>query len=109
MKLSFSLANKSAKPVPSFKPPTAFASLDDADAVKTTSDNEHVAANNLLAQTSKATKKRVDQELKVDPTVYQYDEVWDRMQGVKQKQKEAKEVDTKLRKVSAIPVSSSKT
>lgn len=114
MKLSFSLANKSAKPTASsLKPPTAFASLDDDDTVgpvKTKSDNEHVAANkSLLAQTSKAAKKRIDRELKVDPTVYQYDEVWDRMQDVKQKQKQAKEVDTKLRKVSASTLPFSKT
>lgn len=40
----------------------------------------------------------MEQEMKVDATVYQYDEVWDRMQEVKLKQKEAKEVDSKQRK-----------
>ncbi|KAL4071379.1 coiled-coil domain-containing protein 55-domain containing protein [Scleroderma yunnanense] len=102
MKLSFSLANKSTKAAaPPLKPPTAFASLDDDSTVDDaqTTENRHVAANkNLLAQTSKAAQKRLDQELKVDPTVYQYDEIWDRMQDAKQRQKEAKEVDAKVRK-----------
>lgn len=96
MKLSFSLAKPAAS---SLKPPTAFASLDDDDGDGTVPDTKHAAANkSLLAQTSKAAKKRIDQELKVDPTVYQYDEVWEKMQDVKLKQKEAKEADAKLRK-----------
>ncbi|KAG1875235.1 coiled-coil domain-containing protein 55-domain containing protein, partial [Suillus tomentosus] len=107
MKLSFSLP-KTAKPVgaaPPLKKPAAFASLGDddpVDAAPTLSDNKGAAANKkLLAQnveSSKAARKRMEQEMKVDATVYQYDEVWDRMQEVKLKQKEAKEVDSKQRK-----------
>ena len=42
----------------------------------------------------------MEQEMKVDSSVFEYDEVWDKMQEVKLKQKEAKEADTKERKVS---------
>ncbi|OJA10571.1 hypothetical protein AZE42_03143 [Rhizopogon vesiculosus] len=109
MKLSFSLPNKAAKPVgaaPPLKKPAAFSSFGDdddhVDAAPTLSDNKSAAANKkLLAQnieSSKAVRKRMEEEMKVDSTVYQYDEVWDRMQEVKVKQKEAKEVDSKQRK-----------
>ncbi|KAH7926314.1 hypothetical protein BV22DRAFT_1009366 [Leucogyrophana mollusca] len=108
MKLSFSLANKNPKPVgaaPSLKRPAAFSSLEDdepVDAAPTLSESKAVAVNKkLLAQnveSSKAAKKRMEQEMQVDSTVYQYDEVWDRMQEVKLRQKEAKEVDAKQRK-----------
>ncbi|KAG2368611.1 coiled-coil domain-containing protein 55-domain containing protein [Suillus spraguei] len=108
MKLSFSLP-KTAKPVgaaPPLKKSAAFASLGDdddpIDAAPTLSDNKSATANKkLLAQnieSSKAARKRMEQEMKVDATVYQYDEVWDRIQEVKLKQKEAKEVDSKRRK-----------
>ncbi|KZT67741.1 hypothetical protein DAEQUDRAFT_745990 [Daedalea quercina L-15889] len=111
MKVSFSLANskiKAAKPVgetPSLKRTAAFASLDDdepVDAAPTASDNSKVTVNKkLVAQNvemSKTTKKRIEEEMKVDSSVFQYDEVWDKMQEVKLKQKEAKEADAKERK-----------
>ncbi|KAF9227883.1 hypothetical protein BS17DRAFT_410333 [Gyrodon lividus] len=111
MKLSFSLTNKNAKQVgaaPPLKKPAAFSSLDDEepiDAAPTASSSKDVAANKkLLAQnveSSKAVRNRMEQEMKVDATVYQYDEIWDRMQEVKQRQKEVKEVDAKQRKASA--------
>ncbi|OSC99066.1 hypothetical protein PYCCODRAFT_1373829 [Trametes coccinea BRFM310] len=47
---------------------------------------------------SKAMKKKLEAEQKVDSTVFQYDEIWDKMQEAKQKQKEAKEADAKERK-----------
>ena len=108
MKLSFSLNKpKQPPPQPSLKPPTAFAAADDdepIDAAPTLSSNDNnVAANKkLLAQnvgSSKAMKKRMEAELKVDATVYEYDEVWDKMQETKAKQKEQKEADSKERKV----------
>lgn len=113
MKVSFSLANskaKAAKPVgetPSLKRSAAFASLDDdepVDAAPTASDNSKAAANKKLVaqkmEMSKTTKKQLEAELKVDSTVFEYDAVWDKMQEAKQRQKEAKEVDAKERKVS---------
>ncbi len=108
-KLSFSLAKtkKSAESAPSLKRPAAFASLDDdepVDAAPTSSADKNTAAANkkLLAQnvlTSKVMKKRMDAEKKVDASVYEYDEIWDKMQEAKQKQKEAKEIDSAQRKV----------
>ncbi|KAH9926199.1 coiled-coil domain-containing protein 55-domain containing protein [Fomitopsis serialis] len=112
MKVSFSLANSKAKAAakpaaetPSLKRSAAFASLDDdepVDAAPTASGNSKVAANKkLVAQNlemSKTMKKRLEEEMKVDSSVFEYDAVWDKMQEVKMKQKEAKEVDSKERK-----------
>ena len=115
MKLSFSL-NKpkpsAAAPAPSLKRPAAFGSAEDdepIDAAPTSSadsrSHDGVAANKkLLAQNvgaSKTLKKRMEAEMRVDATVFEYDEVWDRMQEVKQRQKEAKEHDALERKVCA--------
>ncbi|KAK7467096.1 hypothetical protein VKT23_004156 [Stygiomarasmius scandens] len=105
MKLSFSLKAKPAGSTSTpLKQPAAFASLDDEETTDTapTSSGRHASANkqhlvqNVL--TSNKTKKRMEAEKKVDETVYEYDEVWDKMQEAKQKQKEAKELDTKERK-----------
>ncbi|KAG6814369.1 hypothetical protein H0H92_010955 [Tricholoma furcatifolium] len=106
MKLSFSLAkSKKAEPAPpSIKRP-AFDLEDDEtlDAAPTSvSANRDAPMNKKLlaqnVQTSKAMKKRMDAEKKVDETVYEYDEVWDRMQEAKLRQKEAKEHDALERK-----------
>ncbi|KAH0830593.1 coiled-coil domain-containing protein 55-domain containing protein [Lanmaoa asiatica] len=108
MKLSFSLSNKNTKPLgtaPPLAKPAAFYSLDDEDtrdAVPIASSSKDMHANKSLltrnVASSKATQKRMEQEMKTDATVYQYDEVWDRMQEVKQRQKEAKEAGAKQRK-----------
>ncbi|KAJ6502514.1 coiled-coil domain-containing protein 55-domain containing protein [Mycena sanguinolenta] len=111
MKLSFSLAkpkassSSSAAPPPSLKRPAAFAFGDDEplDAAPTaTVDKGGASANKkLLAQnvhTSKTTQKRMDAEKRVDPTVFEYDEVWDKMQQSKLKQKEAKQIEAKDKK-----------
>ncbi|KAI0636881.1 coiled-coil domain-containing protein 55-domain containing protein [Trametes polyzona] len=110
MKVSFSLKGKApAKPAgeaPSLKRSAAFASLDDdepVDAAPTaTADKGKVAANKqFIAQSvemSKSMKKKLEQEKRVDSTVFQYDEVWDKMQEAKLRQKEAKEADAKERK-----------
>ncbi|KAI1795790.1 coiled-coil domain-containing protein 55-domain containing protein [Ganoderma leucocontextum] len=109
MKVSFSLKGKAAaKPVgdaPSLKRTAAFAALDDdepVDAAPTATGANKVAANKqFIAQSvemSKSMKKKLDAEKKVDATVFEYDEVWDKMQEAKLKQKEAKEVDARERK-----------
>ena len=111
MKVSFSL-NKSkvakAAPTPSLKQPVAFASFDDdepIDAAPTASSSfTRVDVNKKLAaqasgHVSKSLQKRLDAEKKVDETVFEYDEVWDKMQETKARQKEAKEADSKERKV----------
>ncbi|KAF7363477.1 Nuclear speckle splicing regulatory protein 1-like protein [Mycena sanguinolenta] len=111
MKLSFSLAkpkassSASAAPAPSLKRPAAFAFGDDepVDAAPTASLDKAASANKkLLAQnvhTSKTMQKRMDAEKKVDPTVFEYDEVWDKMQESKLKQKEVKQQEAKDKKV----------
>ncbi|KAJ6596925.1 coiled-coil domain-containing protein 55-domain containing protein [Mycena vulgaris] len=109
MKLSFSLATKAkaapAAPPPSLKRPAAFALDDDEpiDAAPTSSSNDKGTAANkkLLAQnvqSSRTMQKRMEAEKRVDQTVYEYDEVWDKMQESKQRQKEAKELASKDRK-----------
>ena len=74
------------------------------DAAPTASSSSKAPANKkLIAQNvgmSKALQRQIEEEKKVDATVFEYDEVWDKMQETKQKQKEAKEADTKERKVS---------
>ena len=112
MKVSFSLKGKAAKPVgeaPSLKRTAAFAALDDdepVDAAPTaTGGGKGKAAANkqFVAQSvemSKAAKRRLEEERRVDATVFEYDEVWDKMQEAKARQKEAKEADAKERKVS---------
>ncbi|KAJ3489088.1 hypothetical protein NLI96_g2391 [Meripilus lineatus] len=111
MKVSFSLSNsksKAAKPVgaaPSLKRPAAFASLGDdepLDAAVTSAVDSNASTNKKLVaqgvQMSKAMQKRMEEEKKIDSTVFEYDEVWDKMQEAKQRQKEAKEADSKERK-----------
>jgi coiled-coil domain-containing protein 55 len=115
MKLSFSLKAKE-QPVgaaPPLKKPVTFSSFDDdepVDAASTSSDSRKAASNKkLIAQnveSSKAIRKRMEAEKLVDETVYDYDGVYDKMQEAKQRQKEAKEADSKLRKVSSSLLSS---
>lgn len=101
MKVSFSLSSKNTKPTfgaASLPKPAAFSPLDDEDA----RDIVPVASSSkdtLVLASSRAAQKRMEQEMKIDATVYEYDEVWDRMQEAKQRQKEAKEADAKQRKV----------
>lgn len=112
MKVSFSLANakaKATKPVgdaPSLKKPVAFASLEDdeaVDAAPTAGGPSKTPANKqLIAQNvgmSKALQKQIEEEKKVDATVFEYDEVYDKMQEAKLRQKTLKEADSKERKV----------
>lgn len=72
-------------------------------------DDEELCDQNKLkgpvahaAESSKAMQKRIDAEKRIDATVYEYDEVWDKMQEVKQRQQLAKEADTSARKVFTI-------
>ncbi|KAJ3515817.1 hypothetical protein NMY22_g14353 [Coprinellus aureogranulatus] len=94
MKLSFSLKKKAEPPKPasSIPKPAAFGDADADEVIKPTAT---VAYN---VEASKAMQKRIEAEKQVDATVYEYDEVWDRMQLAKQKQKEAKELESLERK-----------
>ena len=64
------------------------------------SDGHKLADATLLDYDYLITKKKLEEEKKVDSTVFEYDEVWDKMQEAKLRQKEAKEADAKERKVS---------
>jgi len=113
MKLSFGKVKARTAPAPILKQPVAFGSLDDdepLDAAPTAiSSRRDVDANKRLAAQalssaagsaamSRALKKRIAEEKKVDATVYEYDEVYDRMQEAKQRQKEEKELEAVDRK-----------
>jgi len=112
MKVSFSLAKKPETPSPfQLKKPTQKPSLFHADDNDDGDDGGPLASGSgsnkkngigiqtVSAETSKAQKKRELAEMVVDSTVYQYDEVWDKIQVAKQKVKEAKMAETKERKV----------
>jgi len=118
MKVSFSLAKKPETPssfqlkkpsVPTQKPSLFNAGDDDGEDTlvpdSKTSKQNGIGIQTVSAETSKATKKRELAEMAVDSTVYQYDEVWDRMQVAKQKVKEAKMAESKERKVCPITLS----
>ena len=107
MKLSFSLnaKPKASEQQPSLKRLAAFGEEEDViDAAPTSTNvNPSVVANKKLLskniELGKSTKKRIEAEKQVDPSVYEYDEVYDQMQEVKHRQKEVKEQDAKERKV----------
>lgn len=119
MKLSFSLNSKkpaasaqtAAAPKPALKPAAVSAFGDDepeptedadqpAQSTKPRGDvNRLLAAKSASAAQTKAEKKRMAQELRVDRTVFQYDEVYDAMKDSEVKAKEAKDED-KERKAS---------
>ncbi|KAJ2931381.1 hypothetical protein H1R20_g5740, partial [Candolleomyces eurysporus] len=94
MKLSISLKKKpeASAPAPAPKPKPSLFSEAEADEP---TEPVSVAYN---VQASKAMRKKMEAEKQVDSTVYEYDEVWDRMQVAKQKQKEAKQVEALERK-----------
>lgn len=125
MKLSFALgASKKAGPSTSSKPPStlkkpaAFGADDDEnendtlDAAPTASSsnasldvNRRLVAQNMSMSTfggslSRAQKEKLKKEKEVDPTVYEYDEVYDKMKEAQAKVKAIKEDDPEARKVS---------
>jgi coiled-coil domain-containing protein 55 len=117
MKLSISLAGAKPKAAPAgsappLTKPAAFGALEDdasadADAAPTLgSSRPNVAAHKaLLAQNagvSRTLRKRMDAERRVDETVYEYDEVYDKMQEAKERQKAAKDSESAERKVCRI-------
>lgn len=54
------------------------------------------------ASMSRAQRKLQEEALKLDQTVFEYDEVWDGMQNAREKVKEAKESEAGKRDVSAV-------
>lgn len=122
MKLSFSLnASKKAgssapAPAASLRKPAAFGSLDDDDALdaaptasSSSSSNAFDANRRLASQNvstspfggslSRAAKQKLQKAKELDPTVYEYDEVYDQMKDAQARAKAAKEDDPAARKV----------
>lgn len=105
MKLSFSL-NKPIQPSAPIKRPSAFSLADDGDTEgsgllgKSQGKTEPLAYN---AHSSQVMRKRMEGEKRVDETVFEYDEVWDKMQEAKLRQQASKEADASLRKVESVP------
>ncbi|KAF9533014.1 coiled-coil domain-containing protein 55-domain containing protein [Crepidotus variabilis] len=97
MKLSISLNKPKAAQTkqPPLKP-SAFGSAEED--VEENVEQTKTGSLALAAQTSKAMRKRIDAEKQVDASVFEYDEVWDKMQETKQRQKVAKEVDATAKK-----------
>jgi len=108
---SFALPKtKPAAPLPPPKSAAVFSALDDdtLDAAPTAStDNKSVAVNKRLAvQTStsisRTTRRKLEEEQKVDKSVFEYDEVYDRMKEAEERAKEKKNADAQERKVSSL-------
>ncbi|KAF8609883.1 hypothetical protein BDV93DRAFT_549752 [Ceratobasidium sp. AG-I] len=106
-KLSFSLgkpkpvtaapsSNTTAKPLGTAPPLTRIALDDDAEPVASGSGLGAARKKNDMttlaaAAVSRKAQKKMDAELKVDQTVFQYDEVWDGMKMAEAKSKAVKE------------------
>jgi coiled-coil domain-containing protein 55 len=106
MKLSFSLKGKAVGTAPSLKPATPFASLEDdiaLDTAPTALTGRAEAQKHLVAQsssaTSRATRKKLEEEKKLDKTIFEYDEVYDVMEQAKQRSKEKRDIEAQERKV----------
>ena len=106
MKLSISLNKpKVVQPSAPIKRPSAFSLADDGDTEdngllgKSRGKTEPLAHN---AHSSQAMRRRMEAEKRINETVYEYDEVWDKMQEAKQRQQASKEADASLRKVESV-------
>lgn len=107
-KLSFSLGKpkKDAQPVGTAPPLTRIA-LDDGEQQEQGSSSGKTARKkndmtNMAAQAvSRKAQRRMDAELKVDNTVFQYDEIWDGMKLAEAKAKAIKEDNPDAKKVSS--------
>lgn len=105
MKLSFSLKAKTVGPALPLKPATPFTSLEDdpADASPTPLNGRAEIQKHLVTQNSsaisRATRKKLEEEKKVDQTIFEYDEVYDLMEEAKQRSKEKRDIEAQERKV----------
>jgi hypothetical protein len=107
-KLSFSLAKpkKDVQPVGT-APPLTRVALDDENESTVLfggsgsgSGREKNDMTNMAAKAvSRKAQRKMDAELKVDSTVFQYDEVWDGMKLAEAKSKAQKEDNPEARKV----------
>lgn len=108
MKLSISLNKPKVVQHPSpIKRPSAFSLADDGDTEDSGLSGKSHGKTEPLAHnvySSQAMKRRMEAEKRVDKTVFEYDEVWDKMQEAKQRQQASKEADANLRKVASVAI-----
>ncbi|KAF8334314.1 uncharacterized protein EI90DRAFT_2970765 [Cantharellus anzutake] len=117
-KLSFALGKPKPKggaaPAPLTRKAPVFGSFEDddvTDAAPTALDsrpamldvNRHLAARSVSASATngspnRAVKKKMEKEISIDPTVYEYDEVYDQMKEAQAKSKAAKVSEDSERK-----------
>ena len=109
MKLSFSLnSTKNAKssvpvPAPPISKASAFGSLEDDDAASAEPlAGGKPSVSTLAGSLSRTQKLRLEKEKEVDPTVFEYDEVYDQMKEAQLRAKQAKEDNPEARKVCSI-------
>ena len=86
--LQVSLSTMAAEqPPPKLPPldaaPTASKKANGSSSSNPLDANRALAAQAAQTKISKAQKKKMEKEISVDSTVYEYDEVWDRMQEAK--------------------------
>lgn len=105
-KISFSFKAKVKPSKPAVVPPqpSAFASLDEEPDTPApgTSKPGKAGPRSLVpvqAKMTKAMKKEMEQQKKVDATVYEYDEVYDSLKAAERQAVAAKEEEAKIRQV----------
>jgi len=82
------------------QPPSAFDTGVDEEVDNDLPISKNPRPHAVHAQgSSKLMKKRMEAERRLDETVYEYDEVWDKMQEAKQLQQAVKAEDASVRKV----------
>lgn len=104
LSISFNKPKTTQSKVPVLQPSAFAAALNDEEAeseqnIDQPSGSRPTSHN---VESSKAMRKRMEAAKRVDDTVYEYDEVWDKMQEAKQRQQAAKEAEAGARKVSFV-------
>lgn len=99
-KISFSLKGKAKQKnePPKGLPGAAFASMDE-DEQPSAARPSKVSLVPTSAVMTKAMKKQIEDQKKIDATVYQYDEVWDYLKEAERQAEQAKEEEALTRQV----------
>jgi len=103
VKLGFSLKQKpKTNATEPRQPATPFLSLDDEPRTGEPAKPGRRAPGRLVAteaSMSKSLRKQLEEQKKIDPHAFEYDEVWDRMKDAERQAQVAKEEEAKIRKV----------
>lgn len=105
IKLGFSLKQKPKTNATTPQQPAAsvFLSLDDDEAGTSEPAKTGWRTPGRLAATevsmNKSLRKQLEEQEKIDPHAFEYDEVWDRMKDAERQAQFAKEEEAKIRKV----------